>query len=46
MVGEENPRGMGKFLIQALMDEVEWISSQPTGGCARLGIHLKKPDGE
>jgi serine/threonine-protein kinase RsbW len=46
MGGEENPRGMGKFLIQALMDEVEWINSQPTGGCARLVIHLKKPDGE
>ena len=46
MNGEENPRGMGMFLIQALMDEVEWINSQATGNCARLVIHLKKPDGK
>src|ERR1700685_3416794 len=45
MGGEENPRGMGKFLIQALMDEVEWINSLPTGSCARLLIHLEKPAG-
>lgn len=46
MEGEENPRGMGKFLIRALMDEVEWINSRPTGNCARLVIHLKKPEGK
>ena len=46
MNGEENPRGMGMFLIQALMDEVEWINSQATGNCARFVIHLKKADGK
>jgi serine/threonine-protein kinase RsbW len=46
MVGEENPRGMGMFLIQALVDEVEWINSEQAGSCARLVIHLKKQDGE
>jgi serine/threonine-protein kinase RsbW len=25
MHGEEGPRGMGMFLIQALVDEVEWV---------------------
>ena len=25
MHGEEDPRGMGMFLIQALVDEVEWV---------------------
>jgi serine/threonine-protein kinase RsbW len=46
MAGEEKPRGMGLFLIQALMDEVEWINSHQTGSCARLVIHLKNPKGE
>ncbi len=46
IAGKENPRGMGMFLIQALMDEVEWINSQEAGSCARLVIHLKKPDGK
>jgi serine/threonine-protein kinase RsbW len=46
MAGEENPRGMGMFLIQGLMDEVEWINSKQTGSCARLVIRLKKPDGK
>ena len=46
MDGEENPRGMGMFLIQALMDEVEWINSPQTGSCARLVVHLKKPEGK
>ena len=26
MHGEEDPRGMGMFLIQALVDEAEWVS--------------------
>lgn len=26
MMGEEDPRGMGMFLIQALVDEVEYVS--------------------
>ena len=46
MDGEENPRGMGMFLIKALMDEVEWINSHRTGSCARLVIHLNKPKGK
>lgn len=41
MLGEEDPRGMGMFLIQALVDEVEYVSDQPGGGSyARLVIHL------
>lgn len=41
MLGEEDPRGMGMFLIQALVDEVEYVSGQPGGGnYARLTIHL------
>jgi serine/threonine-protein kinase RsbW len=43
MEGEETPRGMGMFLIQALVDEVEWTSSEQNGSCARLVIHLHKP---
>ena len=39
MLGEENPRGMGMFLIRALVDEVEYVSEQ-AGGCARLVIHF------
>lgn len=40
MLGEENPRGMGMFLIQALVDEVEYVNDQPRGSYARLTIHL------
>lgn len=41
MLGEEDPRGMGMFLIQSLVDEVEYVSGQPVGGnYARLKIHL------
>ena len=39
MAGTETPRGMGMFLIQALVDEVEYVSER-TGSYARLGIHL------
>jgi len=46
MNGTDNPRGMGKFLIQALMDEVEWINSQQTGNCARLVIYFNDPKGK
>jgi serine/threonine-protein kinase RsbW len=46
MLGEEDPRGMGMFLIQALVDEVEYGSEQPGGGSyARLVIHLH-PEGK
>jgi serine/threonine-protein kinase RsbW len=41
--GGESPRGMGMFLIQALVDEAEWTSSEKNGTCARLVIHLHKP---
>ncbi len=39
MIGEETPRGMGMFLIQALVDEVEYVSEK-SGSYARLVIHL------
>jgi serine/threonine-protein kinase RsbW len=39
---EESPRGMGMFLIQALVDEAEWVSSPRTGSYARLVIRLNK----
>jgi serine/threonine-protein kinase RsbW len=39
MAGEETPRGMGMFLIQALVDEVEY-GSETAGSFARLVIHL------
>jgi serine/threonine-protein kinase RsbW len=42
MHGEEDTRGMGMFLIQALVDEAEWVSEPPTGSYARLVIHLHK----
>jgi serine/threonine-protein kinase RsbW len=40
MHGEEDARGMGMFLIQALVDEAEWVSAPPTGSYARMVIHL------
>jgi serine/threonine-protein kinase RsbW len=43
MHGEEATRGMGMFLIQALVDEAEWVSSPPTGSYARLVIRLHNP---
>lgn len=43
MHGEEPARGMGLYLIQALMDEAEWIAGGPEGGSSvRLLIRLKK----
>ena len=39
MHGEEDPRGMGMFLIQALVDEVEYVSEK-SGSYARLVIRL------
>lgn len=42
MHGEEASRGMGMFLIQALVDEAEWVSSPPSGSYARLVIRLHK----
>ena len=40
MHGEEDARGMGMFLIQALVDEAEWVSSPPAGSYARMVIRL------
>jgi len=43
MHGEEPARGLGMFLIQALMDEAEWVVGGPEGGSyVRLVIRLKK----
>jgi serine/threonine-protein kinase RsbW len=41
--GQENPRGMGMFLIQALVDEAEWVSgSNGKSSYVRLMIRLDK----
>ena len=43
MHGEENPRGMGMFLIQSLVDEAEWVKGSPgKGSYVRLVIRLAK----
>ena len=43
MHGEEDPRGMGMFLIQALVDEAEWVASKDGGSSyVRLLIRLDK----
>ena len=43
MTGEEEARGMGMFLIQALVDEVEWVPSSIEGkSFVRLVIRLNK----
>ena len=46
MHGEEDPRGMGMFLIQALVDEAEWVTgTDGRSSYVRLVIRLDK-DGE
>jgi serine/threonine-protein kinase RsbW len=40
--GEEDPRGMGMFLIQALVDEAEWYKGPPGKSFVRLVIRLDK----
>jgi len=41
--GEEDPRGMGMFLIQALVDEAEWVhDSKGTNSYVRLVIRLDR----
>ncbi len=41
--GEEDSRGMGMFLIQALVDEAEWVrDSKGNGSYVRLVIRLDK----
>ena len=43
MHGEDDPRGMGMFLIQALVDEAEWVvGSNGKGSYVRLVIRLDK----
>jgi len=42
MHGEEDPRGMGMFLIQALVDEAEWHQGPPGKSFVRLVIKLNK----
>ena len=43
MHGEEGPRGMGMFLIQALVDEAEWVSGvDGKSSYVRLVIRLDK----
>ncbi|RSL18677.1 anti-anti-sigma factor [Edaphobacter aggregans] len=46
MQGEEDARGMGMFLIRALVDEAEWVSSPSAGSYARMVIHLKRTDAQ
>jgi serine/threonine-protein kinase RsbW len=40
--GEEDARGMGMFLIQALVDEAEWVVGPPGKSYVRLVIKLSK----
>jgi serine/threonine-protein kinase RsbW len=43
MHGDEGPRGMGMFLIQALVDEAEWVAgSDGRSSYVRLMIRLDK----
>lgn len=42
MSGEEEPRGMGMFLIQSLVDEAEWHNGPPGKSFVRLVIRLDK----
>jgi serine/threonine-protein kinase RsbW len=43
MHGEEDPRGMGMFLIQALVDEAEWVrGADGNSSYVRLLIKLDK----
>lgn len=42
ILGEEDPRGMGMFLIQALVDEAEWHMGPPGQSFVRLVIRLDK----
>lgn len=40
--GDEDPRGMGMFLIQSLVDEAEWHKGPPGKSFVRLVIRLDK----
>ena len=42
--GEEDPRGMGMFLIQALVDEAEWVAGgNGKSSYVRLVVRLDPP---
>ena len=41
---EQSPRGMGMFLIESLMDEVEWVRCPHSGSYARMLIRLRPED--
>lgn len=41
---EHGPRGMGMFLIESLMDEVEWVRCARRGSYARMVIRLRPDD--
>ncbi len=44
ILGEEDPRGMGMFLIQALVDEAEWVAGgNGKSSYVRLVIRLDSP---
>jgi len=46
MHGEEDARGMGMFLIQALVDEAEWVAgTDGKSSYVRLVIRLDKEQG-
>lgn len=40
MHGEEQSRGLGMFLIQALVDEAEWVNVPPDGSYVRFVIRV------
>lgn len=42
MSGEEEARGMGMFLIQSLVDEVEWVPSDEGQSFVRLVIRMNE----
>jgi serine/threonine-protein kinase RsbW len=42
MTGEEEARGMGMFLIQALVDEVEWVPKTHGQSFVRLVIRINR----
>ncbi len=42
MSGDEQARGMGMFLIQALVDEVEWVPKAEGQSFVRLVIRMDK----
>ncbi len=41
---EQQSRGMGMFLIEALVDEAEWVSTPSSGSYARMVIRLPKSE--